>query len=215
MKSGTALPTSIHAFLARMMRESPALAMRLVEIVARDPALAGAGLEPISSHVWDSRPSGYRAPDAGYLIKDPDGLLLRALAIVVQLGPSPGKKEEWLHSMAILLSRFRSLVTFLVVTLDRETERWCAEPVVLDHGPSVFRPAVIGPSVIPRITDIARAKELPELAVLSALAHAGSPGAMSIAFAALAACESLDTDPGRRYGDFLMDWIDATAPATP
>jgi hypothetical protein len=116
------------------------------------------------------------------------------------------------HCMATLLATHRSLVPFAVVTLDRDTERWCAEPLVLAHGPSIFRPAVIGPSVIPRITEIVHAKDTPELAVLSALAHARAPGAMTIAFAAIAACETLDTDQGRRYADFLTDWLDDTAP---
>jgi hypothetical protein len=213
MKSGAAVTINPHAFLARMLRESPSLVLRLVELIAREPPLAGVILEPIPARLWDNRPSGSRAPDAAYLIKDADGKLLRPVALAVQLGPSPGKKDEWLHCMATLLATFRSLVTFVVVTLDRDTERWCAEPVVLDHGPSVFHPAVIGPSVIPRITDIVQARTMPELAVLSALAHARSSGAMTIAFAALAACETLDTDQGRRYADFLTDWLDDSAPA--
>jgi hypothetical protein len=213
MKSGTGPTTTTHAFLARMLRESPSLALRLVELIAREPSPPCATLEPIPAQLWDSRPRGYSRPDAAYLIKDIDGKLLSPLVLVVQLGPSPGKKDEWLHCMATLLARFRSLVTFVVVTLDRDTERWCAEPLVLDHGPSVFYPAVVGPSVIPRITDIAHAKTMPEIAVLSALAHARAPGAMTIAFAALAACETLDTDEGRRYADFLTDWLDDTSPA--
>lgn len=195
-----------------MLRESPELVLRLVDIIAREHLPPGAVLEPVPSRLWDSRPSGSRPPDAAYLIKDADGELIRPIALAVQLGPCPGKKDEWLHCMATLLSTFRSLVTFVVVTLDRDTERWCAEPLVLDHGPSVFRPAVIGPSVIPRIADIAQAKTTPELAVLSALAHARASGAMTIAFAAIAACETLDTDQGRRYADFLTDWLDDTAP---
>jgi hypothetical protein len=213
MKSGTGATTTTYTFLARMLRESPALALRLVQIIAREPPPAGATLEPIPTQVWDSRPRGYSQPEAAYLIKDAAGKLLSPLVLAVQLGPSPGKKDEWLHCTATLLARFRSLVTFVAVTLDRDTERWCAEPLVLDHGPSVFHPAVVGPSVIPRIVDIAQAKVMPELAVLSALAHARSPGAMAIAFAALAACETLDTDQGCRYADFLTDWLDDTSPA--
>lgn len=217
MKSGTAATSSPHAFLARMLRESPALVMRLLEIVGetvgRERLPAGVGLELIPPRFWDNRPSGSRPPDAAYLIKDANGALLRPVALAVQLGQSPGKKDEWLHCMATLLSTFRSLVTFAVVTLDRDTERWCAEPLILDHGPSIFRPAVIGPSVIPRINDIEQARAMPELAVLSALAHAHSSGAMTIAFAALAACETLDTDQGRRYADFLSEWLDDGTPA--
>lgn len=213
MKSGTGANTTTHAFLARMLRESPSLALRLVQLIAREPPPPDAVLEPVPDHLWDSRPRGYSRPDAAYLIKDADGLLFSPLLLAVQLGPSPGKKDEWLHCMATLLARFRSLVTFVAVTLDRDTERWCAEPLVLDHGPSVFYPAVVGPSRIPRITDIAQAKTMPELAVLSALAHSRGPGAMTIAFAALAACETLDTDQGRRYADFLTDWLDDTSPA--
>jgi hypothetical protein len=94
-------------------------------------------------------------------------------------------------------------VTVVVLAIDEPTARWCAEPHVYDHVGNAFRPVVIGPSKIPRITDIAEARAIPELAVLSAMAHTDE----HIGLTALAACESLDSDQGRRYGDFISEWL--------
>jgi hypothetical protein len=59
-------------------------------------------------------------------------------------------------------------------------ERWCARAYAYDHLGSTFRPLVIGPSAIPRITDVEQARALPVLALLSVAAHGHEPGDESV-----------------------------------
>jgi hypothetical protein len=90
-------------------------------------------------------------------------------------------------------------------------ERWCARPYRYDHLGSTFRPLVIGPSVIPRITDVEQARALPELALLSVAAHGQEPGAEAIGIAAFRGTGALDTEQGARYADIIMMWLSDAA----
>jgi hypothetical protein len=200
------MPPNTHAFLATLLRESPALVLRLLALV-RDELPPGAVLEPLPARFW-GEPARHPPPDVACLIKDAAGALLSPLAVQIALAASPEAKHTWFLHVATLFATFKRPCRFLVLALDPDTERWAAEPHIIDHAPSVFFPTVIGPSLIPRITDIPQAKQFPELAVLSALAHPRGPGAATIAFAALAACENRDTPASRRYADFVSDWLD-------
>jgi hypothetical protein len=84
--------------------------------------------------------------------------------------------------------RDRCPVTSIVLALDARTARWAGQPIVLDpFGTHVFRPVVIGPGDIPWITDLERARAMPELTMLSALVHCRTPGGEHVVRAALIA----------------------------
>jgi hypothetical protein len=57
-----------------------------------------------------------------------------------------------------------------VVTASAKTARWAAEPISTGPGGQLL-PFVISPDGVPVITDPERAKQDPELAVLSVMAH--------------------------------------------
>jgi hypothetical protein len=95
-------------------------------------------------------------------------------------------------------------VQLVVVTIDPRTEAWVRR--IDGVGPSMrLVPRVIGPSSIPAITDIDEARADPELAVLSALAHAHRPpeGVVPIAWAALVGAAGLDDPAGAIYADLV------------
>lgn len=200
------MPTITHQFLVTMLREAPALITHLFELATGKPLPAGASTTLTSAQFTDVEPPEYSA-DAAHLIKDPTDATLGTLILEAQLSPSEGKHRSWLQYVATQHAKSKRPVTVLVLAIDEPTARWCAEPHVYDHVGNAFRPVVIGPSMIPRIIDIAQARELPELAVLSAMAHSATPDAEHIGLTALAACESLDSDQGRRYGDFISAWL--------
>ncbi|HWN68632.1 MAG TPA: DUF4351 domain-containing protein, partial [Haliangium sp.] len=82
---------------------------------------------------------------------------------------------------------------------------WAAVPRSLEiGGPAVVAPVVVGPAQVPRIIELAQARELPELAVLSAAAHGRTPGAEQIAHAAIVACAALDSRQRALYADFVV-----------
>jgi hypothetical protein len=81
--------------------------------------------------------------------------------------------------------------------------RWAARPIVLDDGPSVVVPIVIGPDQIPRI-DAEGVNPSPELAVLSTMAHGRRPGAVSLGRAALEALRALPPEWDAWYTEMVL-----------
>ena len=72
---------------------------------------------------------------------------------------------------------------------------------------------VIGPAVIPAVTDAAQAQTWPELAVLSVIAHGHEPGSEAIGAAALAACDRLDSPQAKLYADLIYTNLNEIARA--
>ena len=97
-------------------------------------------------------------------------------------------------------------MSLLVVTADEATARWAARPIDLGGG-NCFMPMVLGPSGVPEVTDGSLARQDPELAVLSAIAHGRSVEtgkAVRIAIAAQQASVELDEDRSRLYFDLVL-----------
>ena len=111
--------------------------------------------------------------------------------------------DEWPLYVVGQRARLRCPVTLMIITLTRRMERWCARRIPIDVVGNGFRPLVVGPAVIPRITDMARGREFPALAVLSAVVHGQEEGAEHIATAAFAGFDSLDKDRAALYADFI------------
>jgi hypothetical protein len=204
------LPSVTHQVLASMFRESPALALRLLQSATGTSLPAGAQARLHAAQFTDLRPPEYAA-DAACLIEDEAGKALGALITEIQLSPDELKPPSWLSYTATLHRALLVPVTVLAVTVTEEMERWCARPYPYDHLGSTFRPLVIGPSAIPRITDVEQARALPELALLSVAAHGHEPGAEAIGIAAYLAAGALDTDRGARYADIVMAWLSDAA----
>jgi uncharacterized ferritin-like protein (DUF455 family) len=101
----------------------------------------------------------------------------------------------------------------LVVTADDAVARWAAKPLCMG-GLHHFTPYVLGPSGVPEVTDGARARENPELAVLSALAHgrdANWERAVEIALAARNAIVGLDAGRADLYVDLIRNSLSEAA----
>jgi hypothetical protein len=77
-----------------------------------------------------------------------------------------------------------------------------------------FTPYVLGPSGVPEITDESQARENPELAVLSAMAHGRDSNperAFQIAQAAQKATLGLDADRSKIYFDLILNSLGEAA----
>jgi hypothetical protein len=90
----------------------------------------------------------------------------------VQLQPDARKRFTWPLYAAAARALHECPFVVTVVTADPATTRWASQPIDLGGG-NVFRPHVIGPESIPRVTDHDLASREPQLAVLSVLAHGG------------------------------------------
>jgi flagellar biosynthesis/type III secretory pathway protein FliH len=101
----------------------------------------------------------------------------------------------------------------LVVTPDERVARWAAKPVYVGCE-WWFTPYVLGPSCIPEVTDENLARDNPELAVLSAMAHGlkGDPArAIEIALAARKATVGLDAERADLYVDLVINSLSEAA----
>lgn len=199
-----------HEGLLLLFRNRPTLAPELL----RDalgiglPTYTEARIE--SAELTEVVPTEYRADLVVLLL---DGKPVFAIVVEVQLARDEDKRRTWPLYLTSLRSRVSCPTGLLVIAPDPAVARWCAQPIELGHPGFVLRPLVTGPDAIPVITDEQVARQDPELAVLSAMAHGEETMAHLIARAALAAAQGLDEDRVRLYVDLVVSSLNDAARA--
>ena len=186
-----------------LFRNRPALAAQLIRdaLGVRLPEFREARVE--SADLTQVQPAEYRADLVIQLASDRP---VHAVIVEVQLAVDRDKPYTWPAYVATLRARQRCPVSLLVVAASEYVARWAARRI--DAGGNLyFTPYVLGPSQIPEIADESRARENPELAVLSAMAHGSRVDperAIEIALAAQGASVSLDADRKKIYLDLIL-----------
>jgi hypothetical protein len=201
------MPSAPHEILVELFRHRPELLTAVLALVDRNlvPDVPGAVLLPAPGEIAGDHHAQYRADLVLHLMVPARARPVRAFIVEVQLAPDQDKEFTWPMYAAGLRARERCPVTLVVLTLDKGTARWAAAPRSLEiGGPAVVAPVVIGPAQVPRITELAQARELPEMAVLSAAVHGRTPGAEHMARAAIVACAALDSRHQALYADFVV-----------
>ncbi|RBO92852.1 hypothetical protein DFR74_103500 [Nocardia puris] len=129
-----------------------------------------------------------------------------AVVVEVQLRPDPDKPWTWPVYAATLRARLRCPTVLLVLCPDKRTADWAAEPVDFGYGspPALLRSLVLDPRGVPLITDPEVAVRLPELTVLSVVAHPDYPDPRATFEALMAALGKIETDRGSRYYEFVF-----------
>jgi len=156
-----------------------------------------------SADLTDIQPAEYRADMVILLLH---GSPVLGIVLEMQLSNDEDKRYVWPVYVANLRARIRCPVCLLVLTAEENVARWAGKPIELGGG-NRFVPWVLSLSGVPEITDEERAKEDPELAVLSAMAHARHPDpAKSARIALLAQMVSLglDAERSRLYCDLVL-----------
>jgi hypothetical protein len=97
-----------------------------------------------------------------------------------------------------------------VVTAEESVARWAKRPIALGGG-STLRPLVLGPSGVPEVIDEETARRVPELAVLSAMAHGDDLDQERDLRIAMAASAGLDADRATQYFDLVAASLGAAA----
>jgi hypothetical protein len=204
-------PSSQHESLVRLFRNDARLAATLLA------GLPGIELPPFQRVVSaaenrsELRSVAYRA-DVVVVLEGAGAEPVCGIVAEVQLGIDPGKRYSWPLYVASLRAERRVPVYLLVVAPDEAVARWARQPIPLGQPGLVLHPTVIGPAQVPVVTTLRRARQEPELAVLSALAHGDRehPVAQRVAEAALHAALRLDED---RSGDYISIVLRAVAPS--
>ena len=195
--------SQLHESHLLLFRNQPALAADLVRgaLGVELPSFREAHVA--SADLTDVQPAEYRADMVIELWND---AAVHAIVVEVQLSEDCRKRFVWPAYVANLRARLECPVSLLVVTADDAVARWASRRVEMG-GLHQFTPYVLGPSGVPQVTDEAQARENPELAVLSAMAHgrdANLERAIEIAVAAQSASAGLDADRSKIYCDLIM-----------
>lgn len=201
------MPSSLHQTLVDLLRHAPAIVTDRLHAAG---AAAGAieSLRPLDA-VLDQLE---RRVDLAIEVQL-TGLGPLAIGLEVQLNINPAKRRSWPVYVTTLRSEACPRALLVVLTPSAAVARWAARPIDLGPCNESFRVHVIGPEQIPRVTEVEAARRSPELAVLSALAHAAAdrdPGLVRVAFAGL---QRLDSARRWSYGSALIHALDAATRA--
>jgi hypothetical protein len=204
------MPSQLHEVQLLLFRNRPALAAQLMQraLGIELPAFGEARVD--SADLTDVQPAEYRADLVIQLMGDKP---VYGIVVEVQLSPDDDKPFSWPAYVANLRARLRCPVALLVIAADDAVARWAARTVNIG-GLHNFAPYVLGPSCVPEVLDEAEARENPELAVLSAMAHgrdASPERAAEIALIAQKATADLDADRKTIYFDLILDSLGEAA----
>lgn len=137
------------------------------------------------------------------LLLDKSGKPVFGIVVEIQLAKSSAKLLRWPLYATTLRVRHGCPVAILVVTPDGGVADWARAPIPLGPG-NTYQVAVLGPDKIPRIKG---PNVAPELALLSAKAHAESDGGLAVVETALRCVMKLDPPARGEYHDRLMAWF--------
>ena len=137
-------------------------------------------------------------------LRDASGALTLAIVLEVQRDEDPDKKFSWPTYVTVVRAGKRCGTIVLVVAPDAGVATWAAENIDLGLGLGHVEPLVLGPAVVPEITDPAEAEKEIELAVLSAVVHGNGPNGLTVVQSALAALGRLDQEHAAVY--FHVIW---------
>jgi len=203
------MPSHLHEILIEMFRDRPLLAAELlrgplhVAVPDFDEARLSAG------DLTDVTPTEYRA-DAVVTLAG-EGITVLAVVIEVQLRVDGRKRRSWPAYVATLHARLGCPVALMVVCPVQVVADWCAAPISFGPPGSVLTPVALGPEQVPVITDLDTARRVPELAVLSALAHGAHPDPRPMFEALLTALDVIDHDHANLYTDLILSVLPAAA----
>jgi hypothetical protein len=205
------VPSFTHECLVDLFRARPQLAAELLGWAGLVRLSAVQDVRLVESSLTVPTPTELRADGVLWLRGEEE---LSAI-LEVQLRPDPQKRRSWPLYLASQHARREAPSVILVITLDEATASWAAAPIVLGPG-SVVTPVVFGPKQIPRLLNPALARDNPEAAVLSALAHAKAPDAAELSLLALQVVQGnplLTEDMALQYTELVLSALSLSARA--
>lgn len=196
------MPSYLHEALIELFRHRPELAAALLSTSFGVDVPAYQGIRLDSGELPDLKPTEYRA-DAVVVLTDREVPVL-AVVVEVQLRRDTVKRRSWPVYLATLHARLRCPTVLLVICPHAAVAAWCAAPIDLGHPGWSLHPLVLGPAQVPIITDPDEATRLPELAVLSAMAHGAATEHEMVLQALRTALSNIDDDRADLYADVVL-----------
>jgi hypothetical protein len=193
------MPSIEHEALVNLFRDKPALAPLVLDSllgVALPPHASVASRDAILDQL---APTEFFADLVVELVRA-DGTPATAVVVEVQLSAADEKRYTWPVYLATLRARRRCPACVLVVAPDPAVAAWARAPIDLGPGNAGFGVLVLGPAQIPVVRDLEQARAMPEVAVMSALAHGNDEFVgRDVVQAALAGIDGFETKAGEIY----------------
>ncbi|AUX45060.1 hypothetical protein SOCE26_065410 [Sorangium cellulosum] len=197
------MPTLEHNAFVEMFRQTPELAPHFLVTLFHVDVPRHASVAVVESSLDQLIPVEFRA-DLVLELRDANGTLVLAIIVEVQREEDPDKKFSWPVYVTVVRARKRCGTVVLVVAPGADVAAWAAENIDVGLGFGNLKPLVLGPAVVPEITDPAEAVQETELAVLSAVAHGNGPNGLAVVQAVLVALGRLDQEHAAVY--FQIIW---------
>jgi hypothetical protein len=197
------MPSFDHEILVDLFREDGRLAAELLRRCA-GIAVKHARVKGESIDLSQVVSTEYRADNVAVLY-DRDGRAVTGVIVEVQLYEDPAKLRAWPVYVAALRARLRCPAVLLVIAPEPAIARWARRPIELGHPGFRLTPLVISFADVPRVCDRDAASQLPQLAVLSVMAHRE----LEIAEIAIQAIARLPEDQVRLYSDVILSALPA------
>lgn len=203
------MPSLLHETLLLLFRTRPTLAPEVLRdaLGMQLPAFTEVRIEP--ADLTEVVPRELRADQVVVLYDE--GVAVLTIVLEAHLRAlDKDKLRAWAAYVVGAFVRYDCPACLLVVTTSRAIARRSAKPIVL--GPrSAIGPFVLGPRAVPVITAPEQARAMPELAVLSAMAHGRSKIGLKVAVAALAGVAGLEEEQAMLYGDAVLSCLHQAA----
>jgi len=192
-----------HEFLVDLFRNDGTLAVALLRTCA-GIAVDHARVVLESIDLSQVAPTAYYA-DAVAILRDHANRQVTGVIVEVQLRTDDDKLLSWPVYVSTLRAKLRCAAVLLVVAPDPHVAAWARRSIELGHPGFRLTPIVIGFEDIPEVRDRSTALRLPELSVLSVLAHPE----LEIAEAAIEAIMPLPEDRKQLYLDVILSALPA------
>ncbi|XXT19436.1 hypothetical protein WME94_55355 [Sorangium sp. So ce429] len=192
------MPTLEHNGLVDMFRENPSLAPHFLETLFHLDLPPYATVAAVEASLDQLIPVEFRA-DLVLDLRDERGALVLSIVLEVQRDIDRRKRYSWPVYVAVVRAQKECDSVVLVVAPDAEVAAWAAQKIDLGLGLGTLQPLVLGPAIVPEVTDQAEAEKETELAILSAASHGNGPNGLAVVQAALGALGRFDHEHAAVY----------------
>ncbi|KYF59140.1 hypothetical protein BE08_14555 [Sorangium cellulosum] len=192
------MPTLEHNGLVDMFRENPSLAPHLLKLLFHLDLPPYATVAVVESSLDQLIPIEFRA-DLVLELRDERGGVVLSIVLELQRDIDRRKSYSWPVYVAVVRAQKECDTVVVVVAPDAEVAAWAAQKIDLGLGLGTLQPLVIGPAIVPEVTDQAEAEKETELAILSAVAHGNGPNGLAVIQAALGALVRFDREHAAVY----------------
>ncbi len=196
------MPTLEHDGIATLFRDNPFLALQVLDTIFAISLPAQASVRVADSSLGQLIPIEFRAAPVLEVL-DGRNAIVWAIVLESQREIDARKKYSWPVYATVSRSERQCPVILMVVAVDDDVAEWAAQRIDLGAGRGYIEPVVLGPRTIPQITDVNRARDNVELALLSGMAHGNGTNALQILNATLEAIRTLDQERALVYYEVL------------